>query len=85
MKTVAYIYFMKDEPEKIAENVRSHVDYWKKSNLDKYVGGPFADRSGGMIFFETENLYRATEIIDQDPFILHDLIESKWIKEWRPE
>jgi uncharacterized protein YciI len=63
----------------------AHVDYWKSKKLDDYQGGPFSDRSGGLITFAAENLERANEIIKNDPFILNDLIDQNWIKEWLPE
>jgi uncharacterized protein YciI len=46
------------------------------------MGGPFGDRTGGLISFVAPSLQEATEIILQDPFILEDLIAEKWIKEW---
>jgi uncharacterized protein YciI len=49
------------------------------------MGGPFGDRSGGLISFVAQNLQKATEIILQDPFIVADLISEKWIKEWNLE
>jgi uncharacterized protein YciI len=76
---------MKREPEKIQNIVPAHVDYWKSKKLDDYQGGPFSDRSGGLITFAAENLERANEIIKNDPFILNDLIDQNWIKEWLPE
>jgi uncharacterized protein YciI len=82
---IAYFYFMKDAPDRIREVVAAHIAYWKNSNLDKYVGGPFADRTGGLISFEAPGLEQATAIIEKDPFIVQGLIAEKWIKEWRPE
>jgi uncharacterized protein len=80
-----YFYFNRNEPEKIRQVVPTHVQYWKAANLRGYSGGPFADRSGGLIFFSALSLEQATEIIIQDPFIQEDVIEQKWIKEWIPE
>lgn len=80
-----YFYFNRKEPEKIREVVPAHVQYWKAANLKSYSGGPFADRSGGLISFAAQNLEEATEIILRDPFNQENLIEQKWIKEWIPE
>lgn len=77
-----FVYFMKKEPEKIQSVVPSHIEYWKNLNLNKYSGGPFADRSGGLITFETENIEEAKKIIADDPFVLEDVLENKWVKEW---
>lgn len=81
-KRFVYFYFNRNEPEKIGQVVPSHVEYWKTANLKGYLGGPFADRTGGLISFAASSLDEATEIILQDPFILQDLIAEKWIKEW---
>jgi uncharacterized protein YciI len=77
-----YFYFNRTEPERIRQAVPAHVQYWKTANLQEYMGGPFADRTGGLISFVASNLEEATEIILRDPFILEDLIAEKWIKEW---
>jgi uncharacterized protein YciI len=75
-----YVYFNRNEPEKIRQVVPAHVQYWNSANLDGHMG-----RTGGLITFVAASLQEATEIILQDPFILEDLIEQKWIKEWVPE
>ena len=84
-KRFVYFYFNRNEPEKIRQVVPAHVGYWKTANVKGYMGGPFGDRTGGLITFVAPNLQRATEIILQDPFIVEDLISEKWIKEWVPE
>lgn len=81
-RRIIYFYFMKKEPEKIQSIVPLHIEYWKKLKLCKYLGGPFADKSGGLITFEIESVKEAEKIVINDPFIFHDLIEYKWIKEW---
>ena len=75
-KQFVYFYFMKKKSEIIKFVVPSHVEYWGKHNLQKYMGGPFADRTGGIITFEAEN------IVLSDPFVTEDLLEDKWKKEW---
>lgn len=82
MSRFVYFYLMKNEPEKIQSAVPLHVEYWKKCNPKGYMGGPFADRSGGLITFETDGLEEATRMIMSDPFVLGDVLENKWIREW---
>lgn len=84
-KRFVYFYLNRNEPEKIRQVVPSHVQYWKTANLQGYMGGPFGDRTGGLISFVALNLEEATMIILQDPFLLEDLIADKWIKEWSIE
>ena len=81
-KRFVYLYFNRDEPEKIRKVVSAHVAYWKSANLEGYMGGPFGDRSGGLISFVAPSFDHATAIILQDPFTAEDLIAEKWIKEW---
>jgi uncharacterized protein YciI len=73
---------MRKEPDRIRAIVPSHVEYWREHKLEGYVGGPFADRSGGLITFEAESIEGATRIVTDDPFVREDLLEDKWIKEW---
>lgn len=81
-KRFVYFYFVRREPARIQSVVPAHVAYWRELNLNDYMGGPFVDQSGGLITFETESLEEATRIIMNDPLVLDDLIENKWIKEW---
>ena len=84
-KRFVYFYFMKNQPDAIRELVPLHVSYWKKLRLGQYVGGPFQDRSGGLISFEATDLDQATRLVEADPFVVHDLVGMKWLREWIPE
>jgi hypothetical protein len=42
----AYLYFMKDDPDRIRATVGRHVAHWKELGLPGYLGGPFEDRTG---------------------------------------
>ena len=77
-----YFYFNRREPDKVMQVVPAHVQYWKTANRKEYLGGPFTDRTGGLITFTTSSLEEAIEIILKDPFVLGNLIAEKWIKEW---
>ncbi len=61
-KRFVFFYFMKKEPEKMKAVVPLHIEYWQKPKLNKYLGGPFSDRSGGMITFEAKGIEEATKI-----------------------
>jgi len=85
MKSFVYFYMMRDTadtPDAIHQVVPAHVQYWKSRILPQYVGGPFADRTGGLITFAAPTLDDAQRIIRDDPFLLENLIEHEWIKEW---
>jgi uncharacterized protein YciI len=85
MNRFVYFYFNRRTPERISEVIPAHVCYWQTAHVADYQGGPFADRTGGLIVFAAKDLQQATAIIRQDPFVSEDLIEEKWIKEWLPE
>ena len=80
-----YVYTMKHLPDRIRELVPKHVEYWKSRHLDGYAGGPFADRSGGLIVFDATTVEDANGLADADPFVTHGLIETRWVKEWLPQ
>jgi len=46
---------------------------------------PFADRTGGLITFETDEPGEAEAAVDEDPFVKEALLEAYWMKEWVPE
>ncbi len=81
----AYFYLTRSEPERIRLFVPQHMAYWNGLNLNAYMGGGFTDRSGGLITFEARDLATAKEYINRDPFVLLDLLESSWLREWSLE
>jgi uncharacterized protein YciI len=82
---VSYLYFMKDEPDRVREVAPEHASYWRGLGLPKYLGGPFADRSGGVITFEAGTGEEATELVANDPFVRDGLLQRRWVKEWQVE
>jgi uncharacterized protein YciI len=82
LKQFVFFYLMKNNPEKIRDTVPEHIRYWENSKPINYSGGPFSDRSGGLILFEAEGIEKATKLTMNDPFVVQDIIESKWVKEW---
>ncbi len=85
MKSIVYFYIMKNEPELIKGLVPEHIKYWNSLDLDEYKGGPFHDRSGGLITFSSDDLKQANEIISEDPFVKGHVISDKYIKVWIAE
>jgi len=81
-KRFVYFYFTKRKIEELQACVPKHMDYWKKAALPGYMGGPFSDRTGGMISFEADEMEKVEEIVEKDPFNTEELVEYKWIKEW---
>lgn len=81
----AYFYLMKDDGERVHGVLPDHVAYWRELRLPGYLGGPLADRSGGLITFEAHSEEAAHSLIANDPFVLADLLESAWINEWNLE
>jgi len=82
MKKFVFFYTMRNSSPQIMQTAPKHITYWEELPLGYYSGGPFSDKSGGMIIFDCEDEQKAELIINQDPFIKNNLIEQKFIKEW---
>ena len=82
MKRYLYFYLMRNTSDSIRQLVSAHVQYWHSRDVPDYLGGPFADRTGGLITFSTASLEDAQQIIGEDPFVRERLIEQSWVKEW---
>jgi uncharacterized protein YciI len=81
----AYIYFMAEEPDRVAAVVPEHVAYWRALRLPQYLAGPFGDRSGGLISFEARSRAEAEELVGQDPFVRAGLLSQRWVEDWEIE
>lgn len=82
---VLYFYWMKDDPDRVGAVAPQHASYWRELRLPEYLGGPFADRSGGLITFEADSLEQAGGFVAADPFVREELVESSVVKQWMPE
>jgi uncharacterized protein len=58
-----YFYFMNEEPERIRAAAPEHSAYSRGLALSGDLGGPFADRSGGMISFDLDASEKAEEVV----------------------
>ena len=81
----AYFYFMNHDPERARAVAPSHVSHWKGLGLAHYLGGPFHDRTGGLITFDAPDTSEAERAVREDPFVREGLVEAHWLKEWTPE
>jgi hypothetical protein len=79
---VAYLFFMKDEPERVRAIARLHAADWQGPAAAGYLGGPLTDWSGGLITFEIESSEKAERLVAGDPFVRQGLVDSRWLKEW---
>jgi uncharacterized protein YciI len=84
MARFAYIYFMADDPGRVGRVAARHTEHWHALKLVAYEGGPFADRSGGLITFEVDEPSQAEAAVAEDPFVREGLIERSWLKRWEP-
>lgn len=78
---VAHQYMMREEPDQVRAVAPQHVAYWRGLDARGYIGGPFADRSGGLITLEVDSNEEAERLIAADPFVQQDLLEVSWMKE----
>ena len=81
----AYFYFMRDVPDRVRATAPLHGAYWRNLRLLNFKGGPFLDKSGGLIIFEAESEAEVERLVTGDPFVREGLLESRWIKEWTPD
>jgi uncharacterized protein YciI len=84
MARYAYLYFMADDPARVRSIAPRHTEHWHSLKLSGYSGGPFADRSGGLITFLVDEPARAEDAVADDPFVREGLIERSWLKQWEP-
>jgi uncharacterized protein YciI len=82
VKHFLYFYLMRKTPDAIRQVVPAHIQYWQSRDVPDYIGGSFADRTGGLITFSAASLDDAQQFITDDPFVREQLIEQRWIKEW---
>jgi|WetSurMetagenome_2_1015567.scaffolds.fasta_scaffold1171240_1 uncharacterized protein YciI len=82
MKYIVFFYTMKNDPDLIKELVPEHIKYWKGLDLSGYKGGPFFDRSGGLITFSCDDFEVANKIINDDPFVKGQAISDMQVKNW---
>jgi uncharacterized protein YciI len=81
----AFFYLMKDDPDRVRVTVPRHVTHWRELQLTGYLGGPFEDRTGGLITFEADDSGQAERAAETDPFIEEGLLDAYWLKEWASE
>jgi uncharacterized protein YciI len=81
----AYFYFMSGDPDRVCVTVPRHVAHWSQLRLNDYLGGPFEDRSGGLITFSAPDATEAQRAVETDPFVLEGLVGSYLLKQWIPE
>jgi uncharacterized protein YciI len=80
-----YFYLMKDAPDRVRAAAPKHAAYWRELGLRDYLGGPFADRSGGLITFQADSGAQAEQLVANDPFLSEGLLERHWVKQWLPD
>ena len=81
---IAYFYLMNDHADRVRAFAAQHAAYWHDLDLPGYVGGPMADRSGGLITFEAASVGEAEQLVENDPFVRAGLVDGAWVKEWVP-
>ena len=79
-----HVYTMKPEDDRIPTVAPRHASYWDALAPPAYEGGPFGDRSGGLITFEASSTEQAMRWVSEDPFVTEDLLDVSIVKEWVP-
>jgi uncharacterized protein len=81
----SYVYLMAEDPDRVRAVAPEHAAYWQGLELPTYLGGPFADRSRGLITFEARSVEEAEQLAADDPLVREGLLASPWLKEWHFE
>ena len=82
---ITYFYLLRNEPDRVRSVGPRHARYWQAAALPGYAGGPFADRTGGLVMFDCDTEEHARELVARDPFVVDGLVERSWLEEWLPE
>jgi uncharacterized protein YciI len=82
---VLHFYTMKQDPDRVRAVAPRHAAYWAQVGARDHEGGPFDDRSGGLITFEVDSREDAERLIAADPFVREELLERSWVKQWLVE
>lgn len=85
MNWFLFFHTMRDDGGAVRTAEPAHVEYWQSRGLPHYLGGPFGDRTGGLITFAADSLEAAAAIVERDPFMVEGLVSEHWLKEWMPE
>lgn len=80
-----FFYLMADDPVRVREIAPRHAAYWQQRAPRGYLGGPFADRSGGLIIFEADDPAQAEQLVGDDPFVGEGLLSRWWLEQWLAE
>ena len=80
-KQFLFFYFTDNDVEGVERIIKKHIEYWKDNKPENYKGGPFSDRSGGMISFTAENFEIAEKLAFGDPFVIEKVVKRRWLKE----
>ena len=82
---IVYFYLMRCDDERVRRRAPDHAAYWHALALPNFLGGPFVDRTGGLITFDATDVDEAQALVADDPFIRDRLIARSWVTEWLPD
>jgi uncharacterized protein YciI len=80
-----YFYLMGHDEEHVRRSAADHAEYWRSLDLPEYLGGPFVDRTGGLITFDAADESEARSLVRDDPFVREGLILQSWVTPWATE
>jgi uncharacterized protein YciI len=80
-----FFYLMTDDLDRVRRVAPRHAAHWDQQAPHGYLGGPFADRSGGLITFHATTPDQARQLVTGDPFLREGLLSSWWLEQWLAE
>lgn len=81
----AYSYFMRADGGRVRAVAPEHAAHRHALELEDYLGGPFEDRTGGLITFRATDAAQAERAVAAGPFVREGLLGSHWLKAWSAE
>ena len=79
-----FFYLTTDDAVRVSEVAPRHAAYWAAQDLPQFLGGPFADRTGGLVTFEAASPARAKQLVANDPFLREGTLSNWWLEPWLP-
>lgn len=84
MVKIAYVYTLKQDPDRVNLMAYDHASYWGSRRLADLQGGLFEDRTGGIITLSVGSMGQARALVQSDPFMRAGLVDTYHLKVWEP-
>ena len=77
-----YFYLRKAALDRVLAVAPAQAAYRNGMGLGDFLGGPFGDRSGGLITFEVASVAEAERLVTRDSFVQEHLLKHRSLEQW---